>query len=307
MMWIYVMIMFLSEAWTQKSGTNESTTVNPSTSTSSVKVYVLRNETFKLGSDVNLTCSSKTWNETLFVIWTLKLKSKECKISFSDGRSQDHCMDGKSLRNTSNAQSYLHIKNFSTDDVGLYECESVYRGGNENHKITVAITVPPYIYAWVECKENKMVAVCKAEKGNPAANISWSHTGSSMLPDTRQLASEGFYTVESRLELSKDTDTKNLSCAIRHPYWNEERILSPQCSAAYLHWLHTSVAVVIIMFLAAISFFAQKKLRLLRKCQQQDISPSKSPQTEDVEDVEPYASYVQRVNSIYNTSSDMFT
>lgn len=155
--------------------------------------------------------------------------------------------------------------------------------------------VPPDIYAWVECKGEKMVAVCKAEKGNPAANISWSHTGNSTLLQT---ASEGFYTVESRVELSEDTDTKNLSCAVRHPYWNEERTLSLQCSAGqisagyncilyssgickcvmapndktspfslcadYLLWLYASVAAVIIMFLAAISFFAQKKLRLLR-------------------------------------------
>uniref|UniRef100_A0A3B5AZM7 Ig-like domain-containing protein n=1 Tax=Stegastes partitus TaxID=144197 RepID=A0A3B5AZM7_9TELE len=102
---------------------------------------VRRNAMFNPGSDVNLTCSSKMWNETLFVIWKLDLTYKKCDISFSnDGRNGDSCNDGKSLRNTSSAQSYLHIPNFSTRDVGLYTCESVFKGGNENYIISVAIT-----------------------------------------------------------------------------------------------------------------------------------------------------------------------
>lgn len=104
---------------------------------------VVRNEAFNVGSDVNLTCSNKTWNEMMYVIWTIDMKynPKECKIAFdTEGRSDDSCKDGKSLRNTSSAQSYLHIPNFSDYDVGVYKCESVYRGANENYKIHVAIT-----------------------------------------------------------------------------------------------------------------------------------------------------------------------
>lgn len=102
----------------------------------------VRNSNFNLGSDVNLMCSNKTWNETMFVIWKIKLLNthKDCKIGFaSDGQSDDSCKDGKSLRNTSGDQSYLHIPNVSEDDEGIYKCESVYRGGQENYEINVAI------------------------------------------------------------------------------------------------------------------------------------------------------------------------
>lgn len=102
----------------------------------------VRNSTFNLGSDVNLTCSNKTWNETMFVIWKIKLINthKDCKIAFTtDGQSEDSCKDGKSLRNASGAQSYLHIPNVSEDDEGIYNCEFVYRGGYENCEINVAI------------------------------------------------------------------------------------------------------------------------------------------------------------------------
>uniref|UniRef100_A0A8C6L4I9 Ig-like domain-containing protein n=1 Tax=Nothobranchius furzeri TaxID=105023 RepID=A0A8C6L4I9_NOTFU len=98
-------------------------------------------QVFNLGSSVNLTCSSRTWKETIFVIWKLDLKHKTCQISYiNEGQNVDSCNDGKLLQNTTAGQSYLHIPNISADDVGLYRCESVYAGGNDNYKINVTIT-----------------------------------------------------------------------------------------------------------------------------------------------------------------------
>lgn len=71
-----------------------------------------------------------------------------------------------------------------------------------------------------------MVAVCKAERGKPAANISW-NVGNVSPADTLHV-SHGFFTVESRLELREGMDTQNLSCVIRHPYWKGEKILEPR-------------------------------------------------------------------------------
>ncbi|KAK1902561.1 Cell surface glycoprotein CD200 receptor 1-A [Dissostichus eleginoides] len=199
----------------------------------------------------------------LFVIWDIERNTKSCRIAFNDnGQKEDSCDDGKSLKNTSSSQSYLHIPKFSKDDVGVYKCNHVYNGGSENYEINVTITVPPRLSSWLETKDNKMVAVCKAEGGNSAANISWSLSG-----------------IVSILEV-KD----------------------PQ---GYGPWLYILTVVVIIVFLAGVLFFAQKKL--WRRCKLSESSPSKSPPTEDVEEVEPYASYVQRVNSIYNSSADLLT
>ncbi|XP_068560997.1 cell surface glycoprotein CD200 receptor 1 isoform X2 [Cebidichthys violaceus] len=286
MMWIYAVVIFvLSEARSMDTA--------------------VRNLTFNQGSEVNLTCSNKTWNETLFVIWRIQFQTKKlCRISFNNGTNDDSCNDGKSLRNTSSALSYLHIPNFSDTDEGRYECESVYTGGNDNHAIHVAIIVPPSISAWLYHKDNKMVAVCKAERGKPAASISWSHMGNISSVET---VSKGFFTVESRLELPEGMDRENLSCAIRHPHWTGERILVPKLEEGYFPWLYVLIVVVIIVLLAGFLFLAQKKIITLRRYQPSDTSPSKSPPTEDVEEVEPYASYVQRVNSIYNSSADLFT
>lgn len=87
------------------------------------------------------------------------------------------------------------------------------------------VSVPPDISATWVTENGKVVAVCRAERGKPAANISWSHAGG--LKET-QVESDGFVTVESRLELLEGTDMKNLTCAIRHPYWSEEQTLEPK-------------------------------------------------------------------------------
>lgn len=101
-----------------------------------------RHLAFNRGSDICLTCSNKTWNESLYVIWKIKLKSKICTIAFSiNGEaSKNNCSDGKSLRNTSTSQSYLHIPNFSANDVGDYMCEQAVRAGMETIRINVAFT-----------------------------------------------------------------------------------------------------------------------------------------------------------------------
>ncbi|XP_071332512.1 cell surface glycoprotein CD200 receptor 1 [Trachinotus anak] len=288
-MWIYVMMIFLvSEAWSLEP--------------------VTRNFAFNLGSDVNLPCSDKTLSETIYVIWKIKMKYKSCKIAFSNNgeASEDDCNDGKSLQNTTRFPSNLHIPNFSANDVGVYLCELAFNGGVENYVTTVSITVPPRISAWIEHRDNKMVAVCKAEGGKPAANISWSYNGNSIYRETAP-GSDGFITAESQLDLPEGMDTENLTCAIRHLYWEKAMILIPKPkrdqTTGNFRWLMVPVVVVATVLLLGFLFFAQKKLPMLRRCQQSDMSsstPSKSPPTEDVEEVEPYASYVQRVNSIYN-------
>ncbi|XP_037646308.1 cell surface glycoprotein CD200 receptor 1 isoform X2 [Sebastes umbrosus] len=288
MVWMYAAVIFLlSEAWRVDA--------------------VVRNAAFHLGSEANLTCSNKTWNKMLFIVWTIEMKSiKPCVISSDNSRSDDDCIDGKSLRNTSRNLSYLHIPNFSERDVGVYKCESVYSGGNDLYVIHVDIIVPPNISAWLEPTGSEMTAVCKAERGKPAANISWSHMGNIMTVETN--SPDGYITVESRLKLLEGMDTANLSCAIRHPYWDGEKVvvLPQNYEKGYFPWLYV-IIVVIVVILAGSLFFAIKKLITLRRCRQSVTPPSKSPPLDDVEEVEPYASYVQRVNSIYNSSADLFT
>ncbi|KAM9343860.1 cell surface glycoprotein CD200 receptor 1-A isoform 2-T2 [Pholidichthys leucotaenia] len=296
-MWIYTLMFFFSEAWSQNPGTNESTPVKSNTS---VSVYVDRYESFNLEHDATLMCSNRTWKETMYVIWKVHLKNKQaCQISFnSDGQSINSCGAGKSLQNTSRAQSYLHIKNFSKKDVGIYICESPYSRGNDNYRIHVSANVPPTIKSWLEYEDNKMVAVCIAEGGNPKSNISWSN-GRNGSVETLP-GSDGFFTVKSVLEIPEGTNRENLSCVVQYPYWKHPETVIPELREDNFLWVWVVVIVAAVVFIAGILFFAQKKLTKLRQCKRSESSLSKPPRMEDVEEVEPYASYIQRVNSIYN-------
>lgn len=70
------------------------------------------------------------------------------------------------------------------------------------------------------------MAVCRAEGGKPAANISWIGAGGIVGSDFPQIErdSNGLFTVQSRLKLPEDIDPKNLSCVVNHLYWREERV-----------------------------------------------------------------------------------
>ncbi|MED6258181.1 hypothetical protein ATANTOWER_003920 [Ataeniobius toweri] len=231
-MWIYILIIFLSEEWPICQAANSVNSMI-SNRTPPLKVYDHIKAVFSLGSNMDLHCSNRTWTETMFVIWNIELKHKICRISFSDkGQSFDSCNDGKSLQNTSAGQSYLHIPNFSADDVGVYKCESVYTGGYDNYKTEVAVTAPPKVSAWLDRRDNKMVAVCRAERGNPAATISWSPAGNGSV--TLQDEPDGFLTVESRLELSGDMDPENLTCVVHHQFWAQEKTLVPKLKEGHV-------------------------------------------------------------------------
>ncbi|XP_024142291.1 cell surface glycoprotein CD200 receptor 1-B isoform X2 [Oryzias melastigma] len=263
-----------------------------------------RREVFNIGTNVILMCSNKTWNEIFYVTWNITVRGHSCRISSSnDGqKSVNTCKDGKSLQNTSRVQPYLHIPNFSADDVGLYMCESPYNGGSENYNINVSITVAPKISAWLEGNDSDMVAFCRAEQGNPAANISWSPAVNTSVEITQE--SDGFFTVESRL--SEEEFPENLTCIISHQLWSQDKTLVPDwnktktVAKAHLALAYTGVVGVVLVILAGFLYFVLKKPTLLPLCQQTDTSRSKPPVTDEVEEVEPYASYVQRVNSIYN-------
>lgn len=305
MMLVHVaLIVLASQAWSLDRGNNQTT---KQLSSSADRAYVVKYSSLKEGMDANLTCGNKIWDDMMmFVIWKLKLKHRHCEITSNiDGRNKDTCVDGKSLRITSKAQPFLHIPNVSFGDTGDYICESIYQGGAESYVYNLSVTTPPALSAWIEWRAEKKVAVCRAERGNPAATISWSFTGNSTVKTL--LDPDGLVTVESFVELDTNADADNVSCAISHPYWDNVQMIEPQPIKGF------SVVYIVIIIISAVFFLAllfwallKGKLINLRGCQKSTSSFSKSPPIEDVEEVEPYESYIQRVNSIYNSSRDLF-
>ncbi|XP_030643466.1 uncharacterized protein LOC115823546 [Chanos chanos] len=171
-------------------------------------------KTFQIGRNVTLQCTSRTWNETIYVLWNITIGRKSCRITTAhNGPNTDTCNDGKALHNTSKGESYLFIPNFSKEDEGMYACETALYE-KESHRENIKVS------SWAMALLLLTYLICK----------------------------------------------------------------------------HLSRA----------SVFGKLCCKMNKTQTQATPASNKPPQNQDVEDVEPYASYVQRVNSIYNSSAELF-
>ncbi|MBN3311597.1 MOR1A protein, partial [Atractosteus spatula] len=147
------------------------------------------------------------------------------------------------------------------------------------------------------------MATCTAANSKPAANISW--IGVSNWTEKTTQNPDHTYTVESSASIPDNTSLQNVSCVVEHPVWKEGvhktiGLLLENFSSFPLTWTIISVSLsgFVVLILVA-SFFIRKHLS--------KISPAPPPanRKQDVEELEPYASYVERVNSIYNSSAEL--
>ncbi|KAK7882494.1 hypothetical protein WMY93_028668 [Mugilogobius chulae] len=216
--------------------------------------------------------------------------------------SKNDCNDHKVLRNSTEGRSILHIPNFSYNDVGNYSCDTAYHGGFISRLNYVSIIAPPEISSWVEQSGDMTVAKCRAERASPPANISWTFTGNVTMETV--LDSDGNITVTSSVVVNTAEEALNMSCIITHPYWDKPQVIvtnssRSQASSQSRPAVYATVSV--MLFCLVLLVLGMIKLKNSRRNQKSSKSP-----VDYVEEVEPYASYVQRVNSIYNSSRDLF-
>ncbi|XP_056145823.1 cell surface glycoprotein CD200 receptor 1-A [Lampris incognitus] len=315
-----ISLLVLSETWSLDSETNRNTsvisnaTLYTSPATKDIPVDVSKNKIVNLGSDVSLQCTNKTWNEIIYTIWKIHLKGRQCQLGFSDeGQSHNLCNDRKSLQNTSSSQSYLLIREFSKSDEGIYNCELSYKGGSFSAKFNVSVTVPPRLWAKVEWRGSRRVAVCSATDGKPAASIIWRNAENvSSVPEvTSSSQPDGSYSVTSELDLPQGVAADNLTCAVSHFSWGGEKMVIPERAfggPTEILLVSLIAAGLVLAIFLGLSCFAVRKRIMNRHYCRSDAAPSQQskPLPMDVEEVEPYASYVQRVNCIYNSSLELF-
>ncbi|XP_019910109.1 cell surface glycoprotein CD200 receptor 1-A isoform X2 [Esox lucius] len=314
----FISLLAVSATWSQDTGVNHNISASSHSFLTSIVttgrppiIAVTRSVVAREGQDLNLMCSNKTWNEMIYTIWKINIDGSECQVSFDNQKELNTCNDGKQMHNSTRGESYLLIPQFSVRDQGVYHCESVYKGGINSQDITVTIIAPPEVKFQLEMIEGRRVAVCLV-KGKPAASISWRNTwNSSITPQNTNDSNQ----VTSSLPLPEGVNTENLTCAVTHPFWNQEKMYLPtnetvEATQDTRPWLLVSISVVtitisVIMVTLGGLYFTRKHLCRIRAA---TPSVSKAPQPQDcVEEVEPYASYVQRVNSIYNSSAELFT
>nr|XP_023684628.1 cell surface glycoprotein CD200 receptor 1-A-like isoform X2 [Paramormyrops kingsleyae] len=285
-----------------------------STTTDAFTEY--RSEYFDLNSSVTLNCSNKTWASIIFITWTIDIDGKRCRMAHSDNDSKhDTCNDGKILRNNTNGETYLYIPRFTKRDEGRYQCETVYHGGSSKVVINVSAKVPQQISTRLDPDHRE--AVCSATGVKSDVSISWRTSWNANVTSSSVHNPDGSYTMEIRLKLPDHVHGTTLQCIVTHPSWTENytqtlQLPDPLRDRTFESWHWIIISLALVCFLMGILFglyILRKHLSKIRNCCKFSLSappPQTTVKPQDAEEVEPYASYVQRINSIYNSSADLF-
>ncbi|KAK6485633.1 cell surface glycoprotein CD200 receptor 2-like isoform X1 [Huso huso] len=322
-LWTIILLTFSNRfVWTNETQSNSSPTfsVTPSPSASTKPLDYFDEEKFisiKLGEEINLSCTNRTWSTMLFDTWELKNTDKTCRIANSNSDpAVNTCNDGRTITNTTEGRSQLYIHPFEYTYEGIYTCETAFQRGSHKILFKLSAIVQPEISGRIEYSttDNHYVAVCEASNGKPNASISWSSDENVTEKVTYNW--NHTFTVESRRIIPYNTSMGNVTCIVSHPYWNESQTYTipyirgtAQEPKKPIYWIVIIACLFCVLLITFVTSFVciKKHLADLRNCCKSTIpvatAPTKTQQ--DVEEVEPYASYVERVNSIYNSSAEL--
>ncbi|XP_072541112.1 cell surface glycoprotein CD200 receptor 1-B-like isoform X2 [Salminus brasiliensis] len=282
-----------------------------------------RNESIEVGTTVTLLCTNVkiAWSEMIYVIWKIN-SHKNCWISVAaNDTSFNTCEDEKKMYISTAGDYSLIIPDFSIKDEGNYTCDVSYRAGGYVETIHVSAWARPSLTAWLEDKGGHTFAVCEAQS-KPAASIYWKTQWNPSEPKTNSSKdASGLFTVTSHLQLPQNASRNNLTCVVSaspHKWkeipFNTFKYKDSSYSVRLLFILLGVCATCSIVTLLTGLYIMRGKIKQLSVfreicCTSQIPAPAKeekTPQPRDPEEVEPYASYVQRVNSIYNSSAELF-
>ncbi|KAG6929526.1 CD200 receptor 1 [Chelydra serpentina] len=252
------------------------------------------------GASVNLTCGDISRMDLILVTWKIRPRTgNHCTLAYrTDQNKTDrtNCSERMDWKSSPDTDSALQIRQVTLTDEGCYSCETVNSGGNFNQTYTLTVLVPPELT--LTC-DSKGTAVCKAAVGKPAAQISWDPNGDSRTEFENH--TDGTVTVRS---IYSPNET-SITCLVSHPASNKS--ISKECPSdnrnTFLQYFAISAGLLGILFILALIFLCKlHRGRIWYKSKIPETAPTHNVQdSNEQQELEPYASYVQKENVIYNT------
>ncbi|XP_029434547.1 cell surface glycoprotein CD200 receptor 1-A-like isoform X2 [Rhinatrema bivittatum] len=262
----------------------------------------------KVGTRIVLSCFNTSLALLTILTWKVELwDGYYCLLSFrTDSNNTFNNCSTMTWNSRPDLNSSLHIDPVELTNEGNYTCETATVEGNFNKITIVSVLVPPVVSL---TRDSSGGALCQASAGKPAAWISWS-PGSSEHTETKQ-HTNGTVTVTSRYRTSNMNET-DVTCTVSHPMfsqsWNQSIVLSGTSSHTALYAGISSGASIIIIIGTFLGLFLLHKQVGLRKCCRStspDVTLSYAQENVQDDEVEPYASYVEKANVIYNCVSEL--
>ncbi|XP_066477358.1 cell surface glycoprotein CD200 receptor 1 [Tiliqua scincoides] len=259
-----------------------------------------------IGTEIKLDCPQ--WTNRL-ITWTATFRNgKYCYLSYmsSSNVSVSNCSKNVNWVSRPDQEFALHIKPLQISSEGIYKCSIATSLGTFSHEHDLTVLVPPKVS--LTYHDDNGTAECKAAAGKPAAKISWMPQGE--YKTENETLPNGTETIISIYNITSVKDN-NVTCFISHLAWNEPHILD--LSSGRKSEARKSSTVIIlsglaglfgILLLLLLTYLGTLLFRRLR-----DVNTSKSPETTSrpstqENELEPYATFVQMENVIYDKACD---
>ncbi|XP_037691467.1 cell surface glycoprotein CD200 receptor 1-like isoform X2 [Choloepus didactylus] len=173
-----------------------------------------------VNTKVVLPCPPIAYTTLILVTWKIMIRDKTpCSRAYRKDQNlttESNCTDETTTWASRPDQNpELQIDPVATTPDGYYVCQAVTSEGNFQHVFHLQVLVPPEVTLFLS--ENR-TAVCKADAGKPAAQISWTPEGVCVLEEEYQ--GDGTVTVLSVCHWEGD-NVFTVTCSVSHATGNK--------------------------------------------------------------------------------------
>ncbi|KAM4905550.1 cell surface glycoprotein CD200 receptor 1 isoform 2-T2 [Sylvia borin] len=257
-----------------------------------------------VGDNSVLTCPIN--GQISMLTWTINPKAGgPCTLVHRTDTNMTHrtnCSDNINWKFRVGLAPALEIQQVGIAQEGSYSCEVASTEGNFRITYHVTVLAPPMLSLY--CDEQGS-PVCEAAAGKPPAQLSWLPESSSRAEE--QCHDNGTVTVLSKFTACSTNGSNVTTCMVSHPTgsWSQSIACRPSEKTNFLLYACIIACVLVITtLLAVIYYFKLRSDRLCHKTKPPEIAPIHSQQ-DDTMEVEPYTTYVQKENVIYNSVLDL--
>ncbi|OCT91337.1 cell surface glycoprotein CD200 receptor 1-A [Xenopus laevis] len=262
-------------------------------------VFVPRGETAVLECD-----KTPTGDPIIMITWKVhQLDNSHCVYSNTGNKTFSNCSNRIELNSAS-----LRIYNATVTDDGNYTCQTVTAGGTFINHVVLQVIVEPSVTLILN---RNSLPECRAHGGNPAANISWVSEAVGSITTKTAMQPDRNWTVTSTYTATSNNVTQ-ITCLVSHPSFSHPQnlsiFISPNKGDAYVLLVVIFAVLVILIIIGFLLFWTMSqrfRTCLSKEIKNTTVTPQDNDNEQNKEDVEPYASYTQKINTIYNSVSEM--
>nr|XP_020862842.1 cell surface glycoprotein CD200 receptor 1-like isoform X2 [Phascolarctos cinereus] len=264
---------------------------------------VTKSVSAQVNAMTNLSCFTHSIKDLIMTTWEILLRDKTpCIIAYREDKNETketNCSgEGITWESRPEWNHTLRIGPVTIDNDGSYKCVFVTTAGNFQTVYHLSVLVPPAVTL---SEEGDGTVVCKAIAGKPAAQIFWVPKGDCFT--VNETHHNRTVTVKSTCTW-KGFNESSATCFISHVTGSRNMSIEHQSHGSWIALKYTYVilSVVSLGILAIVGLVFYKKSSGCRTCK--SPKPEATPGLRE-DEVEPYASYTEKNNPLYDTRTEV--